>query len=224
MRILNDLVLLEKQVYILNFKGASNANSTYMYIADKDSKCSRDASVCDKFNTHEKIKIMKANILIFVIFLFLSNMPIFGQTKTDSVNNNSVKYKYALGIGAGYTTGSGFSFKFTPNKFGIQATILPYSNENLSRFSIGLTLLYTLIETEKINFYLYQGNSYIYKKIYNRYTHSSYINNYFNNGVGFGIEFVFSKRIGINIMFGYAFYENFERFSLTGETGLYLKF
>lgn len=171
---------------------------------------------------------MRNNILIFVFFLSSLSAPIFGQTKTDSTNNNASnsKNKYALGIGFGYTTGYGLSFKFKPNKFGIQTNLAPISNKDYDRFSIGFTLLYTLIESESTSLFLYQGNHYYYS-IYHPSMYNNPINRkteYFNNGIGFGIEFTFYKHLSFNLMAGYAFYENFERLSLTGETGLYYIF
>lgn len=170
---------------------------------------------------------MKTNILILVTFLFFLSAPIFGQTKSDAVNNNSIKYKYALGAGVGYTTGYGASFRFTPNKFGVQANFSPIYDQNNTQFSIGLTFLYTLIESEKTSFYLYQGNhfNYHHHPVYNYYNYDNdRVTQKFNNGVGFGIEFIILKRVSLNIMGGYAFYDNFERLSLTGEAGLYYRF
>ncbi len=47
---------------------------------------------------------------------------------------------------------------------------------------------------------------------------------YFNNGIGFGIEIIMAKRISLNLMAGYAFYDNFRKLNITGETALYYKF
>ena len=47
---------------------------------------------------------------------------------------------------------------------------------------------------------------------------------YFNNGIGFGVEVTIVKRLGLNFMAGYGFYENFRRLNITGETALYYKF
>ncbi len=172
---------------------------------------------------------MKTNILILVTFLSFLSASIFGQTKSDAVNNNSIKYKYALGAGVGFTTGYGASFRFTPNKFGIQTNFSPIYNQNNTQFSIGLTFLYTLIESEKTSFYLYQGNHFNYDSYHPDYTPYYYYDNSrvtqkFNNGVGFGIEFIILKRVSLNIMGGYAFYDNFEELSLSGEAGLYYRF
>ncbi len=168
---------------------------------------------------------MKTNILIFVIFLFFLSVPVFGQTKSDAVNNNNIKYKYALGAGVGNTTGYGASFRFTPNKFGIQANFSPAYNKSNTQLSIGVTFLYTLIEAEKTSLYLYQGNNFNYRSYqYDYYYNSSRKTQKFNNGIGFGIEFIILKRVSFNIMGGYGFYDNFDRLSITGEAGLYYKF
>jgi hypothetical protein len=176
---------------------------------------------------------MKTKIFIFVIFLSFLNVPIFGQPKSDTANKNSIKYKCAIGFGAGYTIGyeylglsfedgmeDGISFKYTPNKFGIQTTFSPYYDERKTRLSIGLTLLYNLIKVEKTTFYLYQGNHFIYSNYYNSNSETKG----FNNGMGLGIEIIILKRVGFNLMFGYTFYNNFAEFRRRGKAGLYYKF
>jgi hypothetical protein len=105
---------------------------------------------------------MKTKILIFIIFLSFLNVPIFGQSKNDTVIKNSIKSKYAIGVGAGFTTGCGISFKFTPNKFGIQTNFGAYFGKRTNHLSLGLTLLYTLFANERTSLYLYQGNHFIY--------------------------------------------------------------
>ncbi len=48
--------------------------------------------------------------------------------------------------------------------------------------------------------------------------------NYFNVGVGIGIEVTLAKRVGLNLMTGYAAYDNFNKLNITGEAALYYKF
>jgi len=171
---------------------------------------------------------MKTYILTAVIFLSFLNTSLFCQTNNETINKENIKYKYSIGAGIGYATGYGASFRYTPNKFGVQANFSPMYNENTTQFSIGVTFLYKLIEAEKTSFYLYQGNHYNYYKsshynsYYNQYNNSE--TQRFNNGVGVGIQFIILKRVGLDIMGGYAFYDNFERLNLTGEAGLYYKF
>jgi hypothetical protein len=45
-----------------------------------------------------------------------------------------------------------------------------------------------------------------------------------NNESGFGVEIVMAKRIGLNLMTGYTFYNNFSQLNITGEVALYYKF
>ena len=119
-----------------------------------------------------------------------------------------------------------------PDKFGAQINFAPYHDKQRDQYSVGLTFLYRLIENKVSNLYLYQGNHYFY----NSYTSYAYDPNlpdgkkeqitkkYMNNGVGFGIEFIIAKRIGFNLMGGFAAYNNFSQLNLTGETALYYKF
>ncbi len=165
---------------------------------------------------------MKTKLLLIIVILSFLNAPIFGQANSDVVNENYYKNKYALGVGVGYTTGYGISFKFTPNKFGVQCNFAPAYTQDYTQISVGLTFLYTLIEAEITNFYLYQGNHFIYDDYNTNYSNRETI--YFNNGIGLGIEFIILKCISLNVMGGYAFYDDFERLGFTGETGLYYKF
>ncbi len=152
----------------------------------------------------------------------------------DTLKHNGEQlYKYGIGGGAGFATGYGLSFRYLPKKFGAQVNFAPFKNKETERYSIGLTLIYMLIESKISNLFLYQSNHYYYNSqlvyIYdpnkpNDQTQTRQTEAYFNNGLGFGIEIVMAKRIGLNLMAGYAFYNNFEQLNVTGETALYYKF
>jgi len=153
--------------------------------------------------------------------LFLFGLMMHGQ--------ENKAFNHSIGVGAGFTTGYGLSYRFWPKKIGAQATFAPFKDESSFQFNIGVTLLYKLIETEKTNLFLYQGNEWYYKN----YELTYYGNtgpvekreqDYFHNSIGIGIEFIILKRVSFNIMGGYASYENFSRIGFTGETGLYFKF
>jgi hypothetical protein len=167
---------------------------------------------------------MKTCILTTVIFLTFLSASLFSQTNNESIN----KDKFSIRAGIGYSTGYGISFRFTPSKFGIQANFYPMYDNNTTRISAGVTFIYNFIETEKTCFYLYQGNHFNYfnSSTVNYYYQQQNVNEYkrFNNGVGVGIQFIILKRVGLDIMGGYAFYDNFTRLNLTGEAGLYYKF
>ena len=168
------------------------------------------------------------------LFLILFHASNFEASAQNTLNNNGTQiYKYGIGGGAGFTTGYGLSFKYLPKKFGAQITFAPFKNMETERYSIGLTLIYLLIQNKLTNFYLYQGNHYYY----NSQTYFIYDPNkvgepektgsteaFINNGLGFGFEIIIAKRIGLNLMTGYAFYNNFEQLNVTGEAALYYKF
>ena len=147
-------------------------------------------------------------------------MSIFGQTKSDSVNLSNIKYNYAVGVSAGFTTGYGLSFKFIPNKLGFQTTFCPFYDVTHSKYNLGFSFLYNIIEKEFATFYLYQGNHLIFSQNYSDYIKHLEI----NNGIGIGIEGIWLRHISFNLMYGCAFYDNFDRFFFTAETGIYYKF
>jgi hypothetical protein len=89
-----------------------------------------------------------------LLSISLLSVNVFAQ-KTEII-----KHKHALGAGAGFTTGYGLSYRYTPNKFGVQVNFAPYKSESITRFSTGLTFLYQLMETDITALYLYQANHY----------------------------------------------------------------
>lgn len=152
----------------------------------------------------------------------------------DSLSKNNVKkFKYGIGGGAGFATGYGLSFRYIPEKFGAQFNFAPYIDNTTSRFSVGATFLYKLNENNTTNVYLYQGNHFYYNsQIIEEHDpanpgipiKNSITDSYINNGVGFGLEIVFVKCVGLNLMAGYAAYKNFQQLNVTGEMALYYKF
>jgi hypothetical protein len=160
--------------------------------------------------------------LIFSL-LFFNNLIIAQETKPNT-------FKHALGAGAGFTTGYGLSYRFMPIKLGFQINFAPYKTETISRFSYGLTFLYTLITTEKTSLYVYQANHFYsntntqgYNPVNNLYDKKEE-ESYFNNGLGFGFEILIVKNVGLNLMTGYASYRNGKELNITGETAIYFKF
>lgn len=179
----------------------------------------------------------------YILLLFLSLAAMQVKSQELSSPDSIVKYRHAIGAGAGFTTGLGLSYRYQhiPSRLGIQMNLAPFNNANVTMLSAGLTLLYKLIESSKSNLFLYQGNHYYYNSeitFLDPLTQISYsekpvlINTirekrtqeYFNNGLGIGLELIFIKRISFNLMGGYAAYNNFKYLSFTGETGLYFKF
>ncbi|MBC7382549.1 MAG: hypothetical protein H7296_06070 [Bacteroidia bacterium] len=174
--------------------------------------------------------MFRKRFLILTIFLVYGFMELQGQ----NLNEKEVDpiFKHAVGAGAGFTTGYGLSYRFSASKYAFQLNFAPYHDKELDRYSIGLTFLYTLIKNKITSLYLYQGNHYYYNsQIIDFYNPNNpdpvkqrVTSNYINNGIGFGIEIIIAKRIGLNLMGGYAFYRNFKDLNLTGETALFYKF
>ncbi len=179
---------------------------------------------------------MKRRILILssaLLLVFSANQTVYGQSENNATEEE--KFKFNLGFGAGFTTGYGLAFRYMPKKFGVQANVGPYFDEDTERYSLGLTFLYNIVESRRANLYLYQGNHYYY----NTYLDFIYApkqpnqqepyevkrqESYLNSGVGLGAEIILAERLSLNFMAGYAFYRNFRSLNLTGETAFFFKF
>lgn len=85
-----------------------------------------------------------------------------------------------------------------------------------------MAFLYKAVDAQTLNLFLYQGNHYNYSFDKNYYSGVKK-NSYWYNGIGLGIELC-ADRLSLNLMGGYAAYQNFSRFGLTIETGLYYMF
>ena len=175
---------------------------------------------------------MKKKSFIYIAIILLLNISII-NAQDSCKKETEAKYKYGIGGGAGFATGYGLSFRYIPKKFGAQINFAPYKDKETDRYSVGLTLIYMIIESKTSNLFLYQANHYYYNSqmvdIYNPNLSASrektrIAESYMNNGFGFGIEIIMAKRIGLNLMAGYASYKNFEQLNVTGEAALYFKF
>ncbi|MES2837378.1 MAG: hypothetical protein V4667_07640 [Bacteroidota bacterium] len=170
------------------------------------------------------------NLVLLIAFVLVANIVTAQDTLTDK---KDVQLKYGIGAGAGFATGYGLSFRYVPKKFGAQVNFAPFKNKETERYSFGVTFLYTVIENRLTNLFIYQANHYYYNSqmvyVYNETKPDVTLQElqteqYVNNGVGFGIEIIMAKRIGLNLMAGYAFYKNFKQLNITGEAALYYKF
>lgn len=174
--------------------------------------------------------------LLFFILTFQVCLKIEGQQL--KIEDSTKLFKHSIGVGAGFTTGYGLSYRFMPNKLGVQVNFAPYHTTLIDRYSTGISFFYRLIESKTTNLFLYQGNHYYYSSETHYFMNSDLMeetyeitnhmtskkDNYVNNGLGIGIEFIIVKRIGFDIMMGYAFYNTFTQVNFTGEAGLYYKF
>lgn len=170
-------------------------------------------------------------LLVSFIYIFFLSIPVSAQSTNEQ--EPLLKYKYGVGGGAGFATGYGLSFRYVPKRFGAQVNFAPFKNSETTRYSLGATFLYMLNENKSTNFYLYQANHFYYDSsiqfIYDPNNPSGtstqrVTDSYFNNGLGFGVEIIIAKRVGLNFMAGYAAYDNFNGLNVTGELALYYKF
>ena len=117
-------------------------------------------------------------------------------------------------INAGFTTGLGFSYRYWPDKVGLQLTFVPVKYDTTTFISLGLTGLFTLAETKYFKPYLYLGNHYIITQNGEEYN------------IGFGPGFSVGSVVRFNLMIGYGFYDVLKTFSMfpTAEIGVYYKF
>lgn len=165
---------------------------------------------------------MKIKLIVFNVFLFLFITNVMSQdikleAKTDT-------YIHSLGAAAGFTTGYGLSYRYTPNKFGLQVVLGPSYNGYSTNISFGLTFLYKLIVNNKSNLFLYQGNHMYYSRRDAYHIYEATSERIWFNGIGIGFEFLLGDRVSFNLMGGYAGYNSFESLNMTGEIGLFYNF
>lgn len=156
---------------------------------------------------------MKYTILITALsFTFLT----YAQDENSGLREPK---SHALGLHAGFTTGLGFSYRFFPNKIGVQLTTAPFFNTRTqSNFlSLGGSILFKFFETRKTDFFGYLGNHYISR------TSSDPI---YHLGIGTGLNLYASRFFYFSFQVGYGIYNvtNLPSSNLTGEFGMYFKF
>ena len=171
---------------------------------------------------------MKKQLILIQVFILCIVLISYSQNNSDS----PAKYKHILGAAAGFTTGYGISYRYWPQKYGVQATFAPYIDQSTTQFSAGLVFLYKLKSFKKSNFFLYQGNHLFYDK----YTSFHYLTGLPDidqwgrqfHGLGFGFEILFLQKLSLNLMGGYMTSRYLEDktwlVNMTGEIGLYYQF
>lgn len=166
--------------------------------------------------------------ILFLIPLLLICFVGFSQGSDDYVitNKDSIEVdespKHAFGFNLGSTTGLGLSYRFFPNKFGFQLTGIPVFLGNGGMFlSTGLSLMYKVKESRRIDLFGYLGNHFIY-------TTGTGSSNYSHQiGLGAGINMhVWIDVLDISIQLGYGAYDvNHSPISmLAGEFGFFYRF
>lgn len=168
------------------------------------------------------------NRFIFLALFLFSLYHLSAQEDTISKRLN-----HSLGVSAGSTTGLGFSYRFLPNKWGVQITGVPVFEQYRNVFSAGLTALYRLREHEKMDVFLYLGNHILFEKPKNLYpgsqgtwepsTYSQY-----NAGLGAGVNINIADYLDLSLQLGYGVYNilqsNYINSNIAGGIGLYYRF
>ena len=176
--------------------------------------------------------MMAMKKLTTVLLLVLGSFAALAQDST-ALEPTTKNYKHAFGFGAGFSTGVGFTYKYMPNKFGVQFRVLPFKDDYTAFVSSGITFRYKFLEAKKVNLFLYQGNHFIYEEDYSYYasfypTSSTYtaidVTCSYSTALGVGTEFLMGERFTSNVMLGYGAHNNFQVIAPSIETGIYFMF
>ena len=183
---------------------------------------------------------MKKLIILVALSLFGLPLQITGQEINTDAGNRHDNTHY-IGMAAGFSTGYGISYRYFPDKIGVQLTTTPYiSNDGYSTASLGATMLIELQTINWFRFYLYIGNHYMlnrdyeYEEVWNEeYEYYEYIQGDLTNyhrwiaGIGPGFEFLLGEKFSFNLMFGFrsdwAIQEQYY-IKFSGETAFYYRF
>ncbi|MDB4088513.1 hypothetical protein N9544_02705 [Flavobacteriales bacterium] len=172
--------------------------------------------------------------LILISFTFIAfGFNTFSQYEESNTPKKEYqkKSKHAVGLAAGFSTGYGLSYQYTPNKLTFQLAFAPFKDEHNTFISTGLTFIYRIKESDKLNFFVYQANHFIVdRSTYTTYSYpgnipSTYTKNEdrFNNGIGLGFEFFLGENVLFDLMAGYGARRDFQELGLTAEMGLFYK-
>lgn len=171
------------------------------------------------------------NGLISLLLIF-SGIVCYAQENQETSVETSSKITHDLGIAGGATSAYGLSYRIHIERLGAFITYAPFKTDNISQHNLGFGFLFSLIEGQKANLFLYQSN-YYFKETETDKRHDyqtgkieevKEVNSHMNHGLGLGMEFIIARAVGFNIMAGYGAYNNFEEIGITLEGGLYYKF
>lgn len=108
------------------------------------------------------MKILACLFSLIVLSTSAQESPEFGSEK-KSLN-------HSLGLHAGLSTGQGFSYRYFPNKWGVQVTGIPIFNGNNGYYtSSAISILYKIKEHKKVDLFTYLGNHLIFERYQSYY-------------------------------------------------------
>jgi len=156
---------------------------------------------------------MKRIICTSILILFLTFLSTNVKSKSfETLDEIDLPSKHYFGMTAGFTTGIGLSYRYVPNKFGLQLAFSSFSISKTNYYSTGLSFMYNLSTSETTRSFIYQANH-----LFSQNQKDSEFSYLLNNGLGFGVELFTDKRTVLNIMAGYAHYSRQNVIRLTGE-------
>ncbi|MFC2137943.1 hypothetical protein ACFLTE_07200 [Bacteroidota bacterium] len=161
---------------------------------------------------------MKRNILLLLAILILFNHA-FNQENNNQFYTSPIYHfkDHFIGLNVGLTTGKGYTYRYFPEKRGIQFTLLPLHTDYFTNIGLGLTYLKEIKSYDQSRLLLFLSNS------VNKDSYSDHVK--YNTGLGFGADFVCNGLI-INFMFGHGLFDIFESFQSlpTLELGIFYNF
>ncbi len=180
-----------------------------------------------------------------LLFAFLlSGTCLFVNAQTEE-NQKERKFTHAVGMAAGATTGVGFSYEMGIKRYKLQITGIPVFSQNREFYSIGINNKYVLKElSSKVDLISYLAAHYLSTEDrFDSYPSPCYYDNYgnyicppianynikeeyFNVGLGGGVDIKIFPDLSFQLMVGYGLYSNnsvLTRGTVTGETAFFIK-
>jgi len=169
--------------------------------------------------------------IIFTTAIF----PLFAQESPDFTGERS-SFKYSLGLHAGASTGQGFSYRYFPNKWGVQVTGIPIFNGNNGFYtSSAVSILYKIKEHKKLDLFTYLGNHLVFERYQSYYgiwpepePGPTYVTDRtYNIGLGAGVNIHYWEVLDLSIQAGYGLtsWNNAPLYTVfSSEIGVYYKF
>lgn len=141
---------------------------------------------------------------------------------------------HALGLHTGSSTGQGFSYRYFPNKWGVQVTGIPifYGNQGYYTSS-AVSIMYKIKEHKKLDLFTYLGNHLIFERYQSYYWTGpwpgpTYVTDRtYNIGLGAGINIHLWEVLDLSIQAGYGLtsWNNAPIYTIfSSEIGVYYKF
>ena len=173
---------------------------------------------------------MKIHIFILSLALVLMAAKSSAQDAESNANNS---LKHSFGVHAGAATGLGFSYRYFPEKWGVQVTGIPIFGNGSFYSSTGLSLLYKIKSHDKLDLFSYLGTHYMFERynyIYQPWPETeppvAITYNFLNIGFGAGVNIHLWEVLDLSLQAGYGVFDltTSPVSNITGEIGLYYRF